>query len=304
MAFVYNYFESHGYKTPNLKASFRGADFSDLNEHEYWKYNPHHYEINFSPFHINRFTVKRYVDKLNELRILYFHGYPSSFIALAKHMRDQNIKLEYNPICMFLISEGYNSSEISFLEDAFNCKISSFYGQSERVVFAEAKDGLEEYRVDINYGYLELVDNKGKQITENNIIGEIVATSYDNAVMPLIRYKTGDFTSYADYENNIINKISGKWGQTLLYGINNEEISLTALNLHTSELNEIIKIQFVQSELGVVNVTLMSSSELNILKLEKLLSNRVGGKILFKCFVSDEFIINQRGKTPIIVNRL
>ena len=43
--------------------------YHSLKENNYWIYNPHHYEINFSPFHINEFTVEKYVEKLNVIII-------------------------------------------------------------------------------------------------------------------------------------------------------------------------------------------------------------------------------------------
>jgi phenylacetate-CoA ligase len=305
MAYVYSYFESHGYESPNLKASFRGADFSNLKVDEYWKSNPHHYEINFSPFHINAFTVEKYVKKLNEIKPKFFHGYPSALLSLAKFMEMSGLNLNYSPTCFFLISEGYTTNQIKFLESFFNCKMNSFYGQSERVVFAKAFDNLENYQADQNYGYFELVDLEGNVIEENNKVGEIVATSYDNYAMPLIRYKTGDFTSYSNYQNKTFKKISGKWGQLFLYGSEKEEISLTALNLHSTELNDIIKIQFIQVDYGIVNVNVSFSCEIYdgvLASIETLLSKRVGNKIMFNFLVSNDFKFNKRGKTPLIIN--
>tara|TARA_B110000114_G_scaffold145481_1_gene154606 strand:+ start:20 stop:586 length:567 start_codon:yes stop_codon:yes gene_type:complete len=185
--------------------------------------------------------------------------------------------------------------------------MSSFYGQSERVVFAKATEDLEEYKVDQNYGYFELIDSFGNEIKENNITGEIVATNYDNYAMPLIRYKTGDYTSYSDYHNKIFKKISGKWGQLFLYGLNKEEISITALNLHTNELNDVMKIQFIQINYGIVSINLLFEKKIDnkiFEKIENLLSNRVGNKIKFKCSISNEFIINKRGKAPLIINQI
>ena len=38
-----------------------------------------------------------------------------------------------------------------------------------------------------------------------DISGEIVGTSFDNFAMPLIRYRTNDFTSYLNVDNSLIN---------------------------------------------------------------------------------------------------
>jgi hypothetical protein len=79
IAFVYSFFKKNGFESPNLKASLRGTDFSLLKNREFWIFKPHHYEINFSPFHINRDTIHIYVEQLNKLKPKHFHDYLSSF---------------------------------------------------------------------------------------------------------------------------------------------------------------------------------------------------------------------------------
>ena len=307
MAYAYSFFNQFGYKPPSLKASFRGADFSSLKKNEYWLINPHHYEINFSPFHISDITIVEYVDKLNDLKPDFFHGYPSIFLSLAKHMQDKGLKLNYTPKSFFLVSEGYNKKDIKFLQTFFNCKMRSFYGQSERIVFAIADDDLENYKADLNYGYFELVDSLGNVITECNLVGEIVATSYDNFAMPLIRYKTGDYTSYSDFENKVFKKITGKWGQLFLFGFNKEKISLTALNLHSEELDDILKMQFIQSDYGKVEVLIVfihHKEKYFVDNIQNLLINRVGSNIDFSLRQTNDFITTSRGKSPLIINKI
>ena len=307
MAFLYSFFLKSGYKPPNLKVSFRGADFSKLNDNDYWINNPHHYEINFSPFHLSELTVKSYVKKLNELKPKFLHGYPSAFISLAKHIQESGLNLNFKPKCIFLISEGYDLKDINFIKEFFKTNISSFYGLSERVVFAVADSNLENYIVDTNYGYFELIDSSGNIIETENVTGEIVATSYDNYAMPLIRYKTGDFTSYVNFKNKIFRKISGKWGQEFLYGVNKEEISLTALNLHSEQLDDVLKLQFIQHGLGDIEVLIMFKSQkdrLFISGIESFLSKRVGNKIRFNLNQTNNFIKTHRGKIPMIISKL
>lgn len=307
LAYVYNYFEKHGYKPNLVKASFRGGDFSALKKDIYWKSNPNYNEIHFSPFHLNIENISIYVEKLNTEKPAFFHGYPSSFITLAKLMQRKNLRLNYNPTCFFLISEGFKKHDVEFLNNFFNCKISSFYGHSERLIFAEADKNLETYKPSQDYGFMELIDNNGKVINENNKLGELVATSYDNFAMPLIRYKTGDYTFYTDFKTKTFGQIKGKWGQMSLTGYHNEEITLTALNLHSEELNSIQKVQFIQKDHGQVIMNVMFSEKISderIQIIENLLSQRVGNLIIFKINVTDNFILNSRGKTPLIINEL
>jgi phenylacetate-CoA ligase len=306
LAFVYDYFEKHGYKPSMIKATFRGGDFSGLKQNIFWKSNPNYNEIHFSPFHINSKTIEFYVEKLNKTKPQYFHGYPSAFISLAKLMNNKGLKLNYKLKCVFLISEGFKNEDVEFLKSTFDCEVSSFYGHSERLIFAEANKDLDCYTPNPSYGYTELIDEDGKVIKENNVIGELVATSYDNLAMPLIRYKTGDYTHYVDYNTKSFAQLKGKWGQMNLMGINGEEISLTALNLHSNELNSIQKLQFVQIHKGKVILNVMfetTNNELLIKSLSELLTNRVGRLIHFDLNETEDFILNSRGKMPLIVDQ-
>lgn len=307
LAYVYDYFEKYGYDPSKLKASFRGGDFGNLRNNKFWNYNPIYNEIHFSPFHLNEITVATYVQKLNSLMPKYFHGYPSIFIALARLMVIKDLTLTYSPDTIFLISEGFTNKDVQYLKEIFKCRVSSFYGHSERLVFAPSDGSLESFTPDLNYGYFELIDQNGRVIKENNVIGEIVGTSYDNDAMPLIRYKTGDFTSYIDFQTKTFGPITGKWGQMFLVGRNNEEISLTSLNLHSKELDDILKLQFVQKEKGKVTVYLIlrKNDKKNDLKLiEKLLTDRVGSIILFKAVKCEKLEVNSRGKAPLIINSI
>jgi phenylacetate-CoA ligase len=296
LAFLYNYFEKFGYKPYMTKASFRGGDI----------YNPIYNDLHFSPFHLNKESVYKYVSKLNKVQPKYFHGYPSTFLSLGKLMLSQNLKLKYKLNVIFMISEGFKDEDAKFLKSFFDCEVSSFYGHSERAVFAIGDENLESYTPNPIYGYVELVDENNRVIKENNIEGEIIGTTYDNLAMPLIRYKTGDFTHYLDFKTKKFAPISGKWGQNILFGFKNEKISLTALNLHTDVLDDILKVQYIQEEKGIVNLYIMfkNNKRHNLKKIENLLIERVGGKINFRVFSTDVFKLNLRGKAPLIINKI
>jgi phenylacetate-CoA ligase len=44
---------------------------------------------------------------------------------------------------------------------------------------------------------VELIDEAGRPITEPGVQGEVVATAFDNKVMPFIRYRTGDLAMWS-----------------------------------------------------------------------------------------------------------
>jgi phenylacetate-CoA ligase len=66
------------------------------------------------------------------------------------------------------------------------------YGHSERVLMAGTLPGDDRYFFWPQYGFLELVDERGRSVTEPGRMGFVVGTSFDNRVMPFVRYRTGD----------------------------------------------------------------------------------------------------------------
>jgi len=258
MAFVMNYFEKYGFLTNMTKASFRGGDFDGLPKNVFWKFNPHASEIHFSPFHINDKNIKYYVNELNKRKIVYIHTYPSSIKLLIESMKNNNLHLDYKINTIFLISENIESSDVKSIQSFFNCSVSSFFGHSERLIFAPNDgDDLSTYRVDRRYGLFELLDEKQKVIQSNHELGEMVGTGFDNYAMPLIRYRTNDITSYVDKDNLIISSIEGRWKQEYLSGKNDMKLYLTALNMHSGIFKNVIKYQFVQSESGYAELCLL-----------------------------------------------
>ena len=303
-AFVHDFFARHGCSHRTLRACFRGGDFSRLDKDVYWIENPLNNEIQFSPFHLSPDTAIEYVNELVDRKIEYLHGYPSVFIQFASYILKENIVLKTKMKCIFLVSEGFSKNEYMLLKNVFNCEIASFYGHSERLIFGEFCEGEFGYKLSRAYGYWELVDEGGNVITKKGVEGELVGTNLDNEAMPLVRYKTGDFTQYIDYSRGIVAPISGKWNGKYLLGKSNEKITLTALNIHSEELNFIEIIQFIQEKPGHVHINYSASKKVNTLPIEQLLTKRVGFTISFVFNEEGEFIRSHRGKIPLLVSRI
>ena len=300
LAFIMNFFGQYGYKPSMMKASFRGGEFDRLPSDRYWQYNPVHNEIHFSPFHINQTTIQDYVRDLNKFKPKFFHSYPSSLLLLIAHMNNNGLQLDYQVKAIFLISENFSLEDIEKIKSFFNCEVSSFYGHSERLIFAPSyANDLSNYRVERRYGYFELVDTSGEVITKNEIRGEIVGTSFDNLVMPLIRYKTNDFTEYVDVEKYIISLIEGRWIQEYLDGKDGLKLYLTALNMHSDIFKNVIRYQFIQRKPGISDLALITNSmfsEIDKKKIVHAIDKKAGHALNIDIKVVESLSLTQRGK--------
>ena len=307
LAFGMNYFSQYGYKPSMLKASFRGGEFIDLKKGRYWKYNPIHNEVHFSPFHINKNTVFQYAKDLNKLKPKFFHTYPSSLLLLIEQMKAQNLKLEYDVEAVFLISENFSNEDVKIIQDFLQCKVSSFYGHSERLIFAPSYDVLSSYRPDFRYGYLELIDNNNDVVVNNHIKGEIVGTSFDNFAMPLIRYKTEDFTSYIDKDKDLISLIDGRWTKEYLLGKDGFKLYLTALNMHLDIFKNVLAFQYHQTEIAKVVLWLVVNKNFNKFEKDaivKALHNKAGHAIQFETKIVNQLELTKRGKLKNVIRTI
>ncbi len=300
MAFVMDYFAKHEYTHGMLKASFKGGDFESSTTSKYWSYDYFNNDIIFSPIHLNDDTIKFYVEELNKKQPLFFHTYPSSLLLLIDLMKSHNLRLEYKILTVFLVSEGYDLEDINIIKEFFECNVSSFYGHTERIVFAPSiDDSLSIYKPDKRYGLFELVDDNDKQMIEKETMGTIVSTSFDNYAMPLIRYKTDDLTMYVDDEKSKINKIDSLRHKIYLDAKDNQKINITFMSI-SALCEAMYSFQFYQEKPGTLKLLIVPKKEFTAedkIRIEKALHSKISYMMDTSVKLIDKPIRTNRGKS-------
>jgi phenylacetate-CoA ligase len=136
-----------------------------------------------SPYHVTQQHRAAILDAIVRFRPACLHAYPSSAAALAELLGADAAAAPIDAV--LLASEPATPAQLAAIRTVFRCPVSLNYGLSERtnLAFADcADDGAGAYRFQPLYGW-----------SENRSDGEIVGTSLWNDVMPLIRYRTGDY---------------------------------------------------------------------------------------------------------------
>lgn len=139
-----------------------------------------------SPNHLTPAHKPAIVAALNRFRPEYLHGYPGSAAALADLL--QPGELDFSLKAVLLASEPLLPHQAALIAHRFGAPISISYGLTERtnLAFADCDgDAGSPYRFEPLYGISE---NRS-----DGALAEIVGTSLWNDVMPLIRYRTGDY---------------------------------------------------------------------------------------------------------------
>jgi phenylacetate-CoA ligase len=139
-----------------------------------------------SPYHLSPRHKGAILAALNSFRPSFVHAYPSTVAALAELIEPG--ELDFKVGAILLASEPVEPRQLAAAERLFGCPASISYGLTERtnLAFATYASGARSaYRFDPLYAF-----------NENRTTGdvpEIVGTSLWNDVMPLIRYRTGDY---------------------------------------------------------------------------------------------------------------
>lgn len=139
-----------------------------------------------SPYHVTEQHRAAMLAAINRFRPAYVHAYPSSAAALADLVQRRD--LDFDAKAVLLASEPATCAQLAAIERLFGCPVSINYGLTERtnLAFAGYRFGMcGSYQFEPLYGWSENRRDGTRQ--------EIVGTSLWNDVMPLIRYRTGDY---------------------------------------------------------------------------------------------------------------
>jgi len=195
-----------------------------------------------SSYHLTLKRLPEYVAALNTFRPEHLHAYPSAALMLARGLEQTGLKLDFKLTSILCGSEKLTAESQQYLEQFFGARVMHWYGHSERVVLAAQGRTSNDLQFWPTYGYAEFGE---PDATGNR---EIIGTSFHNHVMPLIRYRTGD---YARITDGVVSEIVGR-DYEFLVSATGRRISLTAINMHDRIFDGLLAVQFFQEHPGVV----------------------------------------------------
>jgi phenylacetate-CoA ligase len=305
-AYLVNSWRSVGYDLRVPQCVFRGRivepDRLGL-RHEYDPLLRRHY---YSNFHMSDNDVTRYLSHVSRLGPCYLHVYPSSAFALATIAERRGLSIPKNVKGVLAGSENVYSEERECVERVFGCRYFSWYGHSEKLVFAAECEHSADYHISPTYGYCELLDDDGEPVTEPGKRGEIVGTGFINRIVPFIRYRTGDYATLGGFSCDacgrhlmIVTDIKGRWPQGCLVALDGAMISMTAVNMHDDTLEGVRSYQFYQRDRGTATLRVVPSRTLSSDERAKIitrLNDRLQGQVVLTLEVLSELPKTKRGK--------
>jgi phenylacetate-CoA ligase len=279
-----------------------------------WMYEPIKKQLILSSDHLERRYMPAYAQALALHRPTYIEAFPSALYPLARW-------LAANPMPEFtrevkgvmLYSENVYGFQMEKFREVFGCPILSHYGHSERVLAAASMPDDDRYFFWPQYGFFELLDAENRPITQPGKLGFVVGTSFDNKVMPFIRYRTGDLAVLSERGHPLLpgypacERIVGRL-QEFIVCRDQRLVSITTLGVaHFPELAAVETIQYEQDRPGRLVLKVVADHALTSEQVDRI-GRAVSAKTQGGCDVEvvqvDHIARTPRGKARMLIQNL
>ncbi|MFO1483630.1 MAG: hypothetical protein U1F71_09765 [Verrucomicrobiaceae bacterium] len=238
-----------GYQPGDRVAVIRGGVTSSRADGSISYYDATRNWLILSSYHLTPERLPEYVAALNRFRPQHLHAYPSAALMLARSMEQTDAKIDFPLTSLLCGSEKLAADSQRYLEQFFGARVFHWYGHSERVVLAAQGRTSNHLHFWPTYGFVEF----GEANAEGH--REIIGTSFHNQVMPLIRYRTGDYCkptqSGREFDWPAVEAVVGR-DYEFLISATGRRISLTAINMHDNIFDGLLAVQFFQERPGEV----------------------------------------------------
>lgn len=279
-----------------------------------WMYEPIKRQVILSSDHLSPANMPQYVAAIRRWRPSVIQAFPSALYPLAKWLAAHPAPDVTDRIKgVMLYSESIHDHQYALFTQVFGCPVLRHYGHSERGVMAASTPGDDRYFFWPQYGHLELVDEAGRPVTQPGQRGEIVCTSFDNAVMPFVRYRTGDLGVWSTRPNPLLpgfpalDRIDGRV-QEMVKCRDGRLISITTLGAaHFNQLAEVTAIQYEQDAPGLVKLKVQASHPLGVAvrkQIEEAIHDKTQGGCQVEVVEVDQIPRTPAGKQLMLVQKL
>jgi phenylacetate-CoA ligase len=221
----------------------------------FWLFNRFNNQLLLSSRHLKTLYMGQIAQALVEFGPHLLEAYPSTAFALASYLRRENARLTIPFV--FTGSEILYDYQRELIEERIG-RVMDFYGMAERVAFAsECEAG--NLHVNTDYSFVEIVDDDGQETAG---CGFVVGTTFHNLVMPLIRYRLSDRTTWKPGQCScgrsypMIEPIAGKF-EDVIFGGEGEPISPSLVTFAFKGVSNIESSQVAQVSAGVWEVRIV-----------------------------------------------
>jgi phenylacetate-CoA ligase len=306
--------ERFGTEGAGIVLALRGRTIGTAGRGRVWSYEPIKRHLMLSTDHLEPRFMPEYVDALRRWRPVHIHAFPSALYPLLRWLRQEGYESLLSQVkSVVLTSESVFEYHMAAFKAFFDCPVMVTYGHTERVLLANTLPNDSRYHFWPQYGYLELIDSAGRVITKPGEVGEIVGTSFDNLVMPFVRYRTGDYGALGESPNaaaagfKVLDRIEGRV-QEYVVCRDHRLVTVTTLGAaHFHQLESCDRIQYHQTTPGELLLRVVAGRPLGDearREIEQAVREKTQGGCDVKVVEVDRIPLTERGKQRLLVQEL
>lgn len=192
-AFLWRQFHWAGAAESDRRVWIRGDRVVPVEQRKgpFWRHSRPDHMLMMSPYHLSDANLLDYLSAIEAFDPVFGLALPSVLVLFAKRMLDEGRLYRGRSLRGFVTSsETLPATDRRLIEKAFSCKVFDWYGSVERAsAIGTCESG--NYHVLSDYGMTEFVPQPDGS-------DELLCTSFDNDLMPWIRYRIGDSVVRAD----------------------------------------------------------------------------------------------------------
>lgn len=312
-AFIQDQWGRFGYKPGARAVQLKGRNVGHPSRRIFWEYEPIQNFLEMNSQFLTEENLPSYVEAIIRFKPEFLIGYVSSIFLLARY-------LESHPQCrfprlrgLFLASENVYPWQRTLFSRVFNCPICAHYGHSEMVLLGAACPLSARYHFYPQYGYLEVIGPDGKPCDRPGQVGELVGTSFDNPLMPFIRYRTQDYGIVGEpacpcgRHYPVIERIEGRL-QEFIVTRSGRLISVCVMGAaHFDVLDNVHQTQYFQDTPGRVIFRVVPKSGFSLTDLNRIqavVQAKTGNDVQVEVQVVKEIPRTESGKHRMIIQKL
>ena len=267
-----------------------------------------------SSFSLTKKNIRAYIKSIEKIKPDFLHGYPSTMYQLSVLIDNSKISLSHRIKAVLCCSEKLFDFQRKKIESVFGCRVYTWYGQSEYLALGGACEHSNRLHFYPQYGFMELIPT-GLNHETNSMIYEIIATGFNNRVMPLIRYRTGDYAVKSDNqqcqcgrEYLLIDEVIGRIQE---FVVDDQEQLISATSLlfgqHYRAFDGLSDIQFYQETPGKLEIWIVKHKNCEdhlIVEMKNKMEALIGDRMHISISSVEKISKSEIGKARTVVQKL
>lgn len=268
--------------------------------------------LRLSSYYLTPETIGQYIAIIQDFQPQALQAYPSVAYVVAQHILNEHSTKFPSLKVVLCGSENMYSWQRKIIEQAFGCKVYSWYGLSEYVALAGECEHSQNYHCYSEYGIVEVIKENGLPAQFGDS-GEIIATGFNNFAFPLIRYRTQDIATLSAHQQCacgrnylLIERIDGRL-QEMIVAKSGNLISMTAINMHSDVFDNLYQFQFYQDTPGKLimkQLRKLTFSDEDLKKIDYELGLKLSNQFEIEYQSVDSIETTARGKARFLMQKL